>query len=670
MPSNVATPSQFVPVQYDPTTGCLVVQGHESIGLVGLSVTASGDPTGATDTAAINAALAAVMTPYASLLAVGPTAAGNTVALVPGVYTINAPLRIGSFTTLDARGSVINMALGTNTNMLNNYGATAVANSLYPGGGGGTGAGASLIVMNNGASDPIVQKLLNVNSDSSGTVSPSWGATLIIPMTYTGNGFTNMAWSGTSGAQFCGNFFNINTFHQIQLETQGPTTPASMSNQSVYLYYRDVGITVLGGVWNHGTSGVGSNTGNGTDYLSHTMRFFCCDGLMVDGCTIISQGLNGLYAVSLCSVNGARMRNLSFDTNPEDWSWTNNHSAGYQRDGVHIVGPCRDIHISDLIGSTGDDIVSITPFDWYSSSLGVGGNITNVNVENIFAGYGQSSMLKVLGGPGLVCSHIRGRNLGGNATTGIYIGDDNRRSETAGGTIDDVVVDGVQMTGNNALGTAVSLVGPGLQRIKLRNINAAQYTGTTVNFIEVGLGASGSAQTTVIGDLALDGIQPETLISGNKVLHINSTTTVSMLRLKDWDAPLTNYALISNAGTVTAAMCPDVLNLVTLAGQTASIGSTGMFTPGLSGVYSFVVDLVTTTAGTGGTVTASIITNNGSAAVTQTTSTVSLGTLGTEGSTTFTAYCAATQSMNYSTTVAGATGSPQYALRVRMEFLG
>jgi hypothetical protein len=627
----------------------------------------SGDTTGAIDTAGINAALAAVLTPYASLLSVGPTAAGGFVTLQPGIYYINAPLRIGSFTTLDARGSVINMVAGSNTNMLNNYGATAVVTSVN---GGSTGAGGSTMTMSGGLSNPVIVDLLTVNSNTSGTVSPSWGATLIIPMPYTGNGYTNPAWNGVSGAQYCGNFFNINTFNQIQLENQGPPTPASVTSQTVSLFYRDTNITVLGGVWNHGTNGVGSDTGSGTDYLSHCFRFFACDGLTVDGCTILSQGSNGLYAICAYSTNASKFRNINFDTYPGDWSWNNGHTPGTSRDGVHLIGPCRDVHISDLYGSPGDDMVSLTCFDWFSSSAGVGGSFSNINIENIFCGYGGASVLRINGCAGVTCSHIRAKNLSGNATVALNIGDDLNNTSTSGSTLDDIVIDGVQITGNNAAGRYISLTGPVLNRIKFRNIDATQAAGSSVNLIEVGLGTTGSAQTTVISDLALENILPESVAAGKLVLNINSLTTINMLRLKDWDNPVANYQSIATAGTITAAMCSDELNLVSLTGQTATIASTTAFVPGLSGVYRFVVDLVTTTAGSAGTVTGSIITNNRSAAFTQTTATVSLASAGAEGSTTFTAYCGAGQNINYQTTVASAAGSPQYALRIRAKFLG
>ncbi|MEX3914873.1 hypothetical protein AB4Y43_01315 [Paraburkholderia sp. BR10872] len=108
---------------------------------------------------------------------------------------------------------------------------------------------------------------------------------------------------------------------------------------------------------------------------------------------------------------------------------------------------------------------------------------------------------------------------------------------------------------------------------------------------------------------------------------------------------------------------------VNLTGKTASISSTSLLTGAAAGVYRATVDLITTAVGTAGTVTATITSNNGTMSPSQTTGALSLSATG-ELSATFTLYSAANQSINYSTTLAGATGSPQYAMRIRLEYLG
>jgi len=106
-----------------------------------------------------------------------------------------------------------------------------------------------------------------------------------------------------------------------------------------------------------------------------------------------------------------------------------------------------------------------------------------------------------------------------------------------------------------------------------------------------------------------------------------------------------------------------------LTAQTASVASTPLFTAPVAGTYRATVTLITTAAGSAGTVDASIISNNGSAANTQTTATCSLATLGTELSQVVTFYSAAGQVVDYSTTVASAAGSPAYSVSVVVEQL-
>ena len=127
---------------------------------------------------------------------------------------------------------------------------------------------------------------------------------------------------------------------------------------------------------------------------------------------------------------------------------------------------------------------------------------------------------------------------------------------------------------------------------------------------------------------------------------------------------LATSVFVGNA--VSAAALPSV----NLAGQTAAISATNLVTAAVAGLYEVTVDLIVTTVGTAGTVSGTIAGNNGSAAFSQTTGTASLTALGAEVSQTFTLYSAAGQNITYATTLAGATGTPQYAARIRVEYLG
>ncbi len=112
---------------------------------------------------------------------------------------------------------------------------------------------------------------------------------------------------------------------------------------------------------------------------------------------------------------------------------------------------------------------------------------------------------------------------------------------------------------------------------------------------------------------------------------------------------------------------------VNLTAQTASIGTTTLFAVGSSGagIYRVSYSGIDTSAGTSGdTLTVTIGWNNGSAAQSFTSSAVSLSSVGAEIAGDVFLFSAASQNITYATTASSVLGSPQYALRLRIEYLG
>ncbi len=129
---------------------------------------------------------------------------------------------------------------------------------------------------------------------------------------------------------------------------------------------------------------------------------------------------------------------------------------------------------------------------------------------------------------------------------------------------------------------------------------------------------------------------------------------------------------------------------VTLTGQTAAIAqtplffagysatlpgysatSTGQLLPAGNGLFRTSIELQLTTVGTAGTILATVFCQNGFGLIGQSTPAITVtAAVGTEVSGVF--VCEATNSLpnNYSTTFTGVTGSPAYALRIRVEYLG
>lgn len=115
---------------------------------------------------------------------------------------------------------------------------------------------------------------------------------------------------------------------------------------------------------------------------------------------------------------------------------------------------------------------------------------------------------------------------------------------------------------------------------------------------------------------------------------------------------------------------PPIYANVVLAAQTASVAAANLRVGGVvapAGLYRVSVYILTTVAGSAGTVTINILFNDGIAARTDS-FVISLAALA-YGGTSFVIGNDGVHDVQYSTTVAGATGSPQYAFRVVVERL-
>src|SRR6266550_4256932 len=107
--------------------------------------------------------------------------------------------------------------------------------------------------------------------------------------------------------------------------------------------------------------------------------------------------------------------------------------------------------------------------------------------------------------------------------------------------------------------------------------------------------------------------------------------------------------------------------LVSLAGQTASIGSTPLYAvpPTGGGMYAVYADVIVTSAGSAGTVVASISWNNGTTAAGLDSVAFNLNTQGEQAALLGNFMAAANSIITYFTTVSGASGNPQYNFNLR-----
>jgi hypothetical protein len=128
--------------------------------------------------------------------------------------------------------------------------------------------------------------------------------------------------------------------------------------------------------------------------------------------------------------------------------------------------------------------------------------------------------------------------------------------------------------------------------------------------------------------------------------------------------------VVDNAGTNSTEIS-NVGTSISLTGQTASIPSAPFHFAQTSALYRANYDLLTTTAGSAGTVSLDLTHDNGGQIVTFTIAVpLDLTTIGDEVSGSVVMWVPVGITVNYATTVVGATGSPDYAVRLRMESLG
>lgn len=113
-----------------------------------------------------------------------------------------------------------------------------------------------------------------------------------------------------------------------------------------------------------------------------------------------------------------------------------------------------------------------------------------------------------------------------------------------------------------------------------------------------------------------------------------------------------------------------VVSSLQLDNQTASIAQTVLLGGPTAGMYRVNIDIICTTAGAAGSVTAKIYWNNGTTTATLSTGTpLSLAAIGELSAQDGNFYVAAGQNISYSTTVTGGAGA-QYSLRIKLEYLG
>lgn len=163
--------------------------------------------------------------------------------------------------------------------------------------------------------------------------------------------------------------------------------------------------------------------------------------------------------------------------------------------------------------------------------------------------------------------------------------------------------------------------------------------------------------------------------SAGKVVRFDiSGLATNTVRNAKWSDISGSVVVVGNTTSASGT-----LGASSLTAQTGSIAAVTLLTgtTATAGMYRVSAYMKTTTAGTAGTVKATVAWNDGSAQTLDVplmttagaAATVPLNTLNAFGQGSVVVYAAASQNISYTTTVTGATGSPQYYIYVRIEKL-
>lgn len=259
----------------------------------------------------------------------------------------------------------------------------------------------------------------------------------------------------------------------------------------------------------------GANSGSGNTLHSIligsadrvTLRDFIYRSVHGEPGTTISK-----YGVLVQDVTDALIQNIRFPVKVSS-------------DGVHIIGPAERITVRDIVGTCGDDIVSITALDYahyMPSNWPTGGDVSDVLIENIQMLPGQKGSVKVLAGGDNRVDRVTIRDvIGHNLSHGVNIYQD--FLIPGNGAIGDVLVENVSVA-----------VNPGFYNVMcnatvdgtltLRNITAPTVESRPINIA----GESGIEQNRIV----IDGVSHR-YAAGNSSILINGGTRVREMIVKN-----------------------------------------------------------------------------------------------------------------------------------------
>lgn len=216
------------------------------------------------------------------------------------------------------------------------------------------------------------------------------------------------------------------------------------------------------------------------------------------------------------------------------------------------------------------------------------------------------------------------------------------------------------------------VVAQGVVALRARNqdvVNNRTYvavgsgnTGSTTDTFSVSDRNAGANNTTVLLQAS------PTQASSNEILRSTLTNGTT----KTWSVARDGYFPIYNSIATAGMGVTPIYATVSSTGQSASIGTADLQVGGSiapAGLYKLTYYLVTTTAGTSGTIKATFGWTDPGAARTVDSATITFGTLATPATGEVYIQADGVNNITYSTTVTAAVGSPVYAIYIALQRL-
>jgi hypothetical protein len=423
----------------------------------------------------------------AALNALLATASGKRVRGLHGQnYQISSPLLLpsGGNVELDMTGCTVTLKPGSNCNLLNNAAVTAVRSV---------------------ADAAITNGSPTLTSATASFTSADIGRSVTV------------AGAGLGGVVLTARVSAVGGSTSATLDTNASTT---VSGAALSLFNRDANIRIVGGTWARGNN-------DGTFNTRHNLMFRRVDLITVRDLQVTSS--NGKFAIGLGDCTRIRVSDCDFAT---------------ASDGVHIAGPASSIVVRNLTGTTGDDVVGMTPND-FTGYNDTAGDITDVVVENLEVTTAAACVI-VPAGP-YNMARVRLRNIGGVSTNTVARGAVAVGSTAAmsSGTVDDVSIDRIT-TRVPSNGTVLRIDGG----VQVSNLRArGLYRNDTAASRETIWFYVGSGGTATHGPISISDVNiPAT--NNIAIIAIDASTTVSNLIWTDSVIAGASNGLLLN-GTVT-----------------------------------------------------------------------------------------------------------------------